>query len=223
MLEQGGLATVQLASVRSYVERIRPPRALYCDFPLGLPLGKPRDEAFQHRVLAAAFALLEREDVPVLEDFPERVADASDAPVACSLPPRFDPSLPAAVDEAIGLRAAYERQLARSGRTNVGQVVGADGVAELVAAFVRVADGASLEEAGLPTEPRRAAIDVRAYYEEAALALADHVPAARQAEAWFFRQTETGSQLKRAQATLRERGAPFYVWWPIVPLTQQES
>src|SRR5581483_2129988 len=49
-LEARGLATVQLASTRSYVERMRPPRSLYCEFPFGRPLGKPGDAALQHRV-----------------------------------------------------------------------------------------------------------------------------------------------------------------------------
>lgn len=223
VLEREGLTTVQLASVRSYVERIRPPRALYCDFPLGRPLGKPGDAAFQHRVLAAALALAARDDVPVLEEFDERVADDSETPIACRLPPRFDASLHPAVEEAIGLRWAYERQRARSGRTTVGQLVDASGVPDLIRAFIRIADGEPLAIAGLPGEPRRAALDVRAYYEEAAVALAGHVPAARQAEAWFYGGTETGAVIRGAQAALRESGASFHEWWPLVPLTQQHA
>lgn len=214
------MATVQLASIRSYVERMRPPRALYCEFPLGRPLGKPNDPAFQRRVLEAALALLDREQGPVLEDFPERIADDAAMPLACALPPRHDPALPAPVDEAQGLRAAYERQRARSGRTTVGQVVDAAGVPDAVAAFLRIADGVDYKQAGLPGSPRQTALDIRAYYEEAALALSDHVPGARQAESWFFHTTETGALLKRAQAALREAGAsdaPF-----VVPTTQQD-
>ena len=47
-----GIATVTLASTLSVVERTQPPRALWCDFPLGRPLGKPQDPEFQHDVLA---------------------------------------------------------------------------------------------------------------------------------------------------------------------------
>jgi hypothetical protein len=220
VLEQEDIATVQLASVRSYVERIRPPRALYCDFPLGRPLGLPGDPDFQHRVLDAALQLLSRDDVPVLEDFGERIADEVETPLACRLPPRFDASLHPAVDEATGLRAAYERQRARSGQTTGGHVADAAGIPDLIRAFVRIADGEPLDAVGLPGEPRLAALDVRSYYEEAAVALTDHVPAARQAESWFYGSTETGAVLKRAQAALREAGAPFEVWWPLVPLTQ---
>ena len=215
-----GLATVQLASIRSYVERMRPPRALYCEFPLGRPLGRPGDPAFQRRVLEAAFVLLERSSGPVLQAFPERIEDASAQPLACEVPPRYDPALPPAVGEASALRPAYERQLARSGRTNVGHTVGADGILDAVAAILRLADGVPLEEAALPGGPRELGLDIRAYYEEAAMALAEHVPAARQAESWFYSETETGAALKRAQTVLREAGAPPADWRFLLPSTQ---
>lgn len=219
VLESHGLATVQLASIRNYVERMRPPRALYCEFPLGRPLGRPDDPDFQRRVLMAAFALLERPEGPVLEDFPEVIEDEATQPLACALPPRYDPSLPAAVDEARALRPAYERQRSRSGRTSVGQVVDADGVPDAVAAFVRIADGVDYSAAGLPGTPGLSALDIKAYYEEASLALAAHVPAARQAEAWFFGETEAGAVLKRAQQVLLAAGAPEAQF--VVPSSQQ--
>lgn len=221
-LERHGIATVQLASIRSYPERIRPPRALYCEFPLGRPLGRPGDPVFQRRVLEAAFALLERPAGPVLEDFPERIADEAASPLACPLPPRHDPDVHPAVDEARALRPAYERQLARSGRTTVGQAVDADGIPDAVSALVRIAEGIPLDEAGLPGSTRAVGLDVRAYYEEAALALADHVPGARQAESWVYRETEAGAVLLRAQAVLREAGAPEAVWRFLLPSTQQQ-
>ncbi len=62
---------------------------------------------------------------------------------------------------------------------------------------------------------------MRAYYEEAALALADHVPGARRAESWVYRQTEAGAVLRAAQAALRESGAPEPVWRFLLPSTQQ--
>ena len=221
LLEQHGIATVQLASIRSYVERMRPPRALYCEFPLGRPLGRPDDAAFQRRVLEAAFALLERPSGPVLDDFPEAIADEPSNSLACPVPPHSNPDLPAAVDEAIGLRAAYERQRRHSGRTTVGYVVDPDGIPGAVAAIVRIADGVPLDDAELPGQPREVALDIRAYYEEAALALADHVPEARQAEAWFFRETAAGATLKQAQAAMRQAGLAQVDWIFMVPVSQQ--
>jgi hypothetical protein len=36
---------------------------------MGYPLGAPNDAPLQHRIIAAALDLLERNDVPVLEEF----------------------------------------------------------------------------------------------------------------------------------------------------------
>jgi hypothetical protein len=222
VLEAEGPATVALSLVRGQVERTHPPRALHCEFPLGRPLGRPADPGFQRRVLLAAFSLLERPTGPVLEDFPEVIADEADQPLSCPLPPRFDPTLPAAVDEVAGLRPAYERALATTGRTLVGRCVSADGVSGAVQAFVRVASGEPWDTVGLPGSPSEVALDVRAYYEEAALALADHVPAARAAESWLYRTTATGLVLREAQAKMRAGGAPQPAWFYVVPVSQQQ-
>ena len=128
VFEAAGLATVVLSAIRPVAEKMAPPRALHCEFPLGRPLGQPRDAEYQHRVLADAFALLERPSGPLLEDFPDTIESADEAPLACALPPRYDPDLPAAVDEAKGLRSAYDRALAASGRTSVGRAVGPDAI-----------------------------------------------------------------------------------------------
>jgi hypothetical protein len=194
---------------------------LHCDFPLGRPLGRPRDPAFQHRVLDAAFGLLRRDDVPVLVDFEESITDEADQPLACALPPRHDPSLHPAVDEALGLRAAYERQRASSGTTNVRRMGGPDRIPDLIASFVAIGDGAAWDAVGLePAQLGQAALDIRAYYEEAAVALVDHVPAARQAESWFYRTTATGAVLRRAQQIIRAAEAPRAAWFPLVPTGQ---
>ena len=196
---------------------MRPPRALYCEFPLGRPLGKPNDPGFQRGVLEAALRLLGETAGPVLEDFGERITDDAAAALACSLPPRYDAALPPEIDEALGLRAAYDRQLARSGRTTVGRAVDADRIAEAIAAVMRVADGVPPEEAELPGRLHDVGLDVRAYYEEAAIALAEHTPGARQAENWFFEKTVMGATLIRARDALREAGQAESVWRFLVP------
>ena len=108
------MSTVVISSIRDTAERMRPPRALHAEFPLGHPLGKPRDAAFQHRVLEAAFALLEQPAGPVLADFPETIQSKGGEPLACSLPPRYDPNLHPAADEAQALRGAYDRAVAKN-------------------------------------------------------------------------------------------------------------
>jgi hypothetical protein len=158
----------------------------------------------------------------VLDDFPEVIEDALAEPLVCPLPPRHDPSLLPAVDEALALRAAYERQRARAGRTQLGRAVDAAGVPRAVAAFARVADGEPWEavwrEAGLSAPPPQVQSDVRAYYEEAALALTDAVPGAHAAESWFYQQTETGHLMRRVQQALRAADYPYSMFF--IPATQ---
>jgi hypothetical protein len=191
---------------------------------LGRPLGKPLDTAYQRRVLDAAFALLAREAGPVLQDFPDVISGEGDHPLECTLPPYRDPTLPKAVDEAIGLRPAYDRQLAATGRTVVGKLFTADQVPQVVATFVRIAEGdlSWPELAGLGT-PRLVAQDVRGYYEEAAMALADHLPGANQADAWFFLKTAAGEALRKTALRMRDEGAAQAEWGFIVPRQYLEA
>jgi hypothetical protein len=208
---------VQISSNRVVTERLKPPRALYCEFPLGRPLGHPGDAQFQRRVLDTAFALLDRKEGPVLEDFPETIDDEGVEPLACPVPPRFDPSLPEAVDEAKALRPAYNRQLARTERTVVGKVLGPDGVPDAVGVFVRLVECGSWEELTRLGPSRLVAQDIRGYYEEAAMELAGHVPEAHAAEAWFYQKTATGKLMREALRVMRDGGAPQAEWGFLVP------
>ena len=223
VFEEAGIATVGLSLVRRQAENIKAPRFLHCEFPLGRPLGRPGDAAFQTDVLRRAFSLLERTDVPVIEDHPVVIEDEADTAAACTLPPRHDPALHPAVDEALGLRPAYNRALsAAAGRTAVGRVAGADGIGDLVARFVTLAETADLEAAGFDADTvRSAAQDLRAYFEEAGLALADHVPAARQLETWFYRHTRTGELVRAAATALEAAGVDRNVWYYLLPGNQQ--
>lgn len=212
VFEAHGLATVALASVLPVAELVRPPRGLYCEFPLGRPLGQPNDPGFQHDVLRRAFALLDAPSGPVLETHPEVITIAEAATFACALPIRHDPSLPEAVDETRALRDAYNRTLARRGTTSVGRVATGDTIDTVVAAFVRIADGTPWKDAGLPGDPISAAHDLRSYYEEAALSLADTPPDAGAAEAWFYEDTAAGRTLLAARRAMKDQGAPFALW-----------
>lgn len=207
-----------LSLVRGQIERTHPPRALHCPFPLGRPLGKPRDATFQRRVLQAAFELLKEPAGPVLVDFPEAVEDSAATPLSCPLPPRMDSDLPAAVEEAQGLRAAYERNLKATQRTLVGRAVNADGVPEALRAFLKIAEGAPWKESGLQKHPLNVAKDIIAYYEEAAASLVDYVPEARSAESWLFRKTEAGQVLRRARRAMKAAGEGS--WFYLIPFTQ---
>jgi len=211
VFEEHGLSTVALISVRGVAERLPPPRGLYCEFPLGRPLGRPNDPEFQRDVLRRAFALLDRADGPVLDDHPEVIASDVEA-LACPMPPRFDPNLPEAVDEARGLRHAYDRTLARRGVTSIGRVLSADQVPDALAVLAAVAEGAEWTAAGFLGDPVQTCHDIRTYYEEAAASLVDVAPAAGQGEAWFYEQTAAGRTMLAARVKMREQGAPFPIW-----------
>jgi hypothetical protein len=68
-IEREGIRTVSISLLREVTAALNPPRALFVPYPMGFPLGSPGDPQLQHRIIAAALGLLEREDVPVLEDF----------------------------------------------------------------------------------------------------------------------------------------------------------
>ena len=218
VFEAAGIATVVLSSVRAMTEKVAPPRALHCEFPLGRPLGKPGDAAFQHDVISAGFDLLTAPGGPVLVDYPV-VIEADDEPAACALPPRFDPRLPPAVDEARGLRKAYDRALARRGVSSVGRVIDANGVSDALGVFDTIARGADWKTAGIPGGNTTAVChDIRTYYEEAALELIDGpAPGGRSIESWYFDTTEAGKTVLAARAAMRDAGVSRAIWFYMSP------
>lgn len=218
VFEASGLATVVLSSVYEMAQKVAPPRALHCEFPLGRPLGKPLDPEFQHDVLRRSFALLDAPSGPVLERHPEEIV-ADEAPMACAIPPRFDPDLPPAVDEAMGIRKAYDRSVAARGSTSVARVITADDVPEMLRRMIRIIDGEPWTEVEFPADDvRSVAQDIRTYYEEAALELADGPPpGGRQVEAWFFERTEAGTVVLAAREVLKQAKAPFNLWFYMAP------
>lgn len=220
-LEASGIATVALLSNRSAAELIGPPRGLYCEFPLGRPLGRPLDPEFQRSVLDSAFALLPRTDGPLIEAFDTVIEDEVDEPLSCPIPPRLDPNEPAAISEARALRAAHDRGVARIGTSQVGRVVDADGIPDAIRAFVRVVEGAAWNEVEyVGGDPTTVLMDIRAYYEEAALGLSEHVPAARAAESWYYRKTSTGDLVRRYLAAVKDVDPPFPGTFYVVPASQ---
>lgn len=217
VFEAAGLSTVVFASMLEVVEKMHPPRALYCEFPLGRPLGKPLDDEFQRDVLVRGLALLDAAE-QVIETHPE-VIESDETPMACAIPPRHDPDAPPAVDEARGLRAAYRRSVAARGVTGVGRAISADEVPDALDVLHRWAEGASWKDVALPGKNTVAVChDIRSYYEEAGLQLVEGPPpGGRAAEAWFFESTEAGRTVMAARKALQEQEAPFPFWFYMAP------
>ncbi len=217
VFEAAGLSTIVLASMKEVAEKMSPPRTLYCEFPLGRPLGRPGDAVLQRDVLERGLSLLEATS-PVFETYPEVIV-SDEMPLSCSIPPRFDASLPPAVDEARGLRAAYDRSVEARGVTNVGRAIDADTIAAALDVLHQWAEGAPWKEVALPGKNTVAVChDIRAYYTEAALELATGPAASgRAVEAWFYEETEAGKTMMAARHSLKEQDAPFPFWFYMAP------
>ena len=221
VFEAAGIATVALVSIKAQAEAISPPRALYCEFPLGRPLGRPGNAAFQRSVLDAAFALLERSDLPVLETHPEVITDDVEHAVSCPLPPRHDPEVHPAVDEARGLRPAFDRAVAAAGgASQVGRVVGPDAIPDALAPFIAVGDGTPWHDVDFGGDPTTILMDLRSYYETAAIGLSDHVPAARSAETWYYQHTEAGRVVRSFFDAIQGADPPFPAMFYVIPQSQ---
>ena len=217
LFEAAGLATVAIGSIREQIYGTAPPRGLFCDFPLGRPLGVPNDAPFQRRVMERAFGLLER-DEPVVEDYDVAIEDDDAGPLSCPLPPRMDATAHPAVDEAKGLLPAYDRAVARFGnRAGAVRVLDADAVPAAIEAFVRVAEGQPWKQAGIPGIPARVSQDIRGYYELAALEIAAHTPAAWAGYRWFRDRTKTGAVIRKARDAMRDSGAKEPLWRFLLP------
>ncbi|MFK8023244.1 MAG: hypothetical protein AB8G26_04695 [Ilumatobacter sp.] len=209
MFEQAGITTVNIGLIRGQLETSKPPRSLYVEFPLGRPLGRPDDIELQTAVLNATLELASRDDGPFIVDYPEVIAEEGDEPAACTMPPRHDPELHPAIDEARGIRNAYQRNVDATGRTLLGRVTtpDADGVVTLIEQLIRLENAETLDEIGWDSATTIAAgQDIRAYYEEAGLQLAENVVGSRSLESWFYSVTEAGQLIRRAQKVMKEQG-----------------
>ncbi len=78
-IERRGIATVSLSSARSITAAVRPPRAVFVDFPLGHTAGKRGDVALQRSIMLDALAALEEVDEPgTIRDLPYRWAETDE-------------------------------------------------------------------------------------------------------------------------------------------------
>ena len=198
-LETEGLPTTGISLVREHTEAMAPPRSLWVPFPLGRPLGAAGDAAFQHRVIAAALALFDRPDGPVLEDFSEQApVDGSDEPWSC--PVRFakatvgDDVAEMARAELAGLATWHALATRRRGRTAA--VTSGLGVEQCLEIVVDAC------EARGPDDVRRlkaAVEDLKTHYAEAVTARPGSPPAGA-VDAMLWNESALGRLLRRLAA-----------------------
>jgi len=225
-LEAEGVATIAISMVREHTEKVKPPRALFVPFPFGHALGRPGDAALQHRVLAAALALLDEPTGPVLRDFPDDAEPGAEPPAptqASAIAPAASiPDDPAT--EAMTLLATRTQWLETSGgRTAFGLAgVPVERVGDVVRFLEAFAAG---RDADMPERPREVPLpgfirycadDLKALYVEARMATKPTAGGDEIAR-WFWAETATGQLLRRVRDRLdasddpRSKAAAFGV------------
>ena len=190
--------------MREHTEKLNPPRALFVPFELGRPVGVPDDAGFQRRVLDAAFALFDRAEGPVIEDFPEDAPGGPSGDMSGWVCP-VNLTPPSNAAEADGVLAAVRQELdqlrpwhqfaqERRGRTTVGlSGLDIDEATDFIARFLEdPAIDSPIEGMDLPQALKFAADDFKAWYLEAATARPGPGGSAELAD-WFWRETAGGT------------------------------
>ncbi|MDH3414234.1 MAG: hypothetical protein OER87_03685 [Gammaproteobacteria bacterium] len=212
--ESAGFATVLVGFVREHIEAIKPARALWLDFPMGRPMGKPNDPEYQLKVIRAAFELFDAPSGPVLVDFPD-VIPVKDGRMGYALPPELvlstdeigdvDALLAEVQAEIEGLRSAYEAAVAARGRTTVGaSELAVEGLAPHIAAFVK-GDKPKSPRKGLSPIPALKLVieDLTAYYTEARTHR-DGIDDIELLGKWFWEETKAGQLILWLEAVSLE-------------------
>jgi D-proline reductase (dithiol) PrdB len=167
-LESEGIQTAGIALFREIAETMRPPRILWVSFPLGRPLGKPSDAAFQTEVIKRTLGLLDAEQGPVLEDYPIDLPDIDRPPPACPVSfqrKRDDESWHGRLSQEVGsLTPWYELGLKRRGRTTVG--VCESSITDIVVDLTTWADDVT-QALPEPSWLKLALEDLKSFYSEA--------------------------------------------------------
>ena len=208
--ESEGLSTVLVGFVREHIEAIRPPRSLFLDFPMGRSMGKPNNPEFQKKVIRAAFALLDQNDGPIIDDFPE-IIPVSRGRMGYALPPELVLNVEDIGDQNIiladvmtemeALRPDYTAAVAARGRTTVG----ASGlsVAELPPFVVEFLNGEipQSHRKGIPAIPLLKLVveDLEAYYTET-WTHRDNIDDFELMGKWFWEESKAGRLLLLLEA-----------------------
>ncbi len=212
--ESEGFSTVLVGFVREHMEALKPPRALWLDFPMGRPMGKPNNPDFQKKIIRSAFSLLECKSGPQLEDFNETIS-VKDGRMGYALPVELvltkdelgdvDVLLAEVDAEIAGLAPAYESACKARGRTTVGaSEIPLENLAPYIAAFVK-GDKPSSPRKGVPPIPLLKLVveDLTAYYTEARTHR-DTIDDIELLGKWFWEETKAGQLILWLEAVSLE-------------------
>lgn len=209
-IERAGIATVLIGLIPQHVAAMQPPRALLVPFELGRPFGAPGQPDFQQRVLQQALELAGRDDVPVVETFPDDApgADQGEEPWACPVsfaPPEAEQTGSQAIREEISrLRPWHDRTREVRGSTSVGaSEMELDAAADfLVGCLDSVPDHSPVAGSTPGRTLKLAAEDLKQFYLEAATARPG--AGSRELADWFWNDTHAGALLRDLARTLAD-------------------
>jgi hypothetical protein len=208
-LEEKGLVTVALSLIREHTEKVKPPRAVYVPFPLGLPVGHPGNVPEQQAVLDLAFSTLDAVSVPVLLDYrDDTAAEEGGSPLQAS---EIDPNEQARAanfaTEVTLMRRYWEQHLAATGRTGVGLSKVPPqrfrGVVRFLEALLTDQTADSDERPTDMPKPmfiRTSLEDLRVMYSEARLQTHPH-ESSQNRQRWLLGSTALGLMLRRLRDT----------------------
>ena len=212
--ESQGFTTVLVGFVREHIAAVKPPRALWLNFPMGRPLGKPNDPDYQLKVIRAAFSLLDKSPGPVLEDYPD-VIPVKDGRMGYALPVELviakddigdvDQLVAVIESEMDALLVPYEAAIAARGRTTVGaSELPIQEFVPFIAEFVKGNNPKSPRK-GLPPVPLLKLVveDLAAYYTEARTHR-DDIDDIELLGKWFWEETKAGVLLLWLEAVSLE-------------------
>ena len=211
VFEGAGISTVSIALVREHAERVKPPRALFANFPFGHTLGKPNDPEYQHSVIAAAFDLLSRPSGPVLADF-EGSAGPGELVQASKVQPSTESingTNPA--DELTSMRELYERWVTdHDGRTMVG-LSGIPqrrfrGTVRFLEEYAENGGGDMKErpeDVSVPQFLRYCVDDIKAFYYEARMAQRSKATE-EEIHTWFWGETAIAQLIQHVAKRMNE-------------------
>ncbi len=214
-LEELGLTTIAIAIIREHAEKVNPPRALFVPFAMGFTLGRPNDPDLQHRVLASAFDLLDRQNGPVLEDFPEEQAPEL-LPQSSTVSTTKQFSLDNTADEVTALRGCYELWVQEhEGAT----AVGLSGIPQRrFRGVVRFLEGyAGDEDVDMKERPADISVDqfiryciddLKAFYYEARM-IQSPDSQEKDLHEWFWGKTAAASLIKKVAERIDAKAEPL--------------
>jgi len=210
------LSTVALSLIREHTVKVKPPRAVYVPFPLGLVMGHPGNAKEQQAVLDLAFSTLEAPSGPVLLDYAdENAAEEFGSPLQTSDVQLSDQARKADLATEVTLMRRYwEQRLTATGRTGVG-LTGIPptrfrGIVRFLEALV---DDVNADMDERPADVDRLVFiracieDLRVLYAEARLQMHPNESSVERQE-WLLGETALGYMLRRIREVMEASNDP---------------